>query len=90
MLEFPDKKYKTVVIDPPWDLTPVFTSSFGMTNFKFKDSLPYETMSEEDLKDFRLINLLKKNVSCFYGLLTPLFLKLWNLSSIGVLSITVF
>ena len=38
-MNFPDKKYKTIVMDPPWDLTPVFTSSFGMANFKFKDSL---------------------------------------------------
>ena len=65
MLEFPDKKYKTVVIDPPWDLTPVFTSSFGMTNFKFKDSLPYETISEEDLKNFPIDKFAEEECQLF-------------------------
>jgi len=64
-LNFPDKKYKTIVIDPPWDLTPVLTSSFGMANFKFKDSLPYETMSEEDLKDFPIDKFAEEECQLF-------------------------
>ena len=64
-LNFPDKKYKTVVIDPPWDLTPVFTSTFNMANFKFKDSLPYETMSEENLKDFPIDKFAEEECQLF-------------------------
>jgi len=50
-LNFPDKKYKTIVIDPPWDLVPV--SNFcNNVHFKFKESLPYKTMTNEELCNF--------------------------------------
>ena len=49
-LNFPDKKYKTIVVDPPWDL-PVVSPSRNV-GFKVTDSLPYKTLTDDKLREF--------------------------------------
>jgi N6-adenosine-specific RNA methylase IME4 len=46
----PGKKYQTIVIDPPWNLSSVGTTH--RLKFKLSKSLPYPTMSDNDIKDF--------------------------------------
>ena len=46
----PGKKYQTIVIDPPWNLSSVGTTH--SLKFKLSKSLPYPTMSDNDIKDF--------------------------------------
>jgi len=47
-LTYPDKKYKTIVIDPPWNL-PVVSASHSQASFKHTGSLPYPTMTDDEL-----------------------------------------
>ena len=41
-MDFPNKKYKVIVIDPPWPIEPMILK-------KYQLSIPYKTMSLEDI-----------------------------------------
>ena len=40
MIPFPDKKYKTIVIDPPWPIEPMILKKYQLT-------IPYKTMENK-------------------------------------------
>lgn len=48
--EFPNKKYKTIIIDPPWPVEPMILE-------KYQLSVPYKTMSLEEIKQLPINNL---------------------------------
>ena len=52
MIQIPDKKYKTIVIDPPWDIRSV--GDGHNLKFQVKDKLPYGIQSDDELKVFPL------------------------------------
>lgn len=49
-IPLPEKKYKTIVIDPPWDIRSVGDEHH--LKFKVKDKLPYMVQSDEDMYGF--------------------------------------
>jgi len=53
MLDFPDKKYNTIVIDPAWNLN--LTGGFNLRENRATE-LPYKTMTLEDIKNFPIEN----------------------------------
>ena len=77
------KKYNTIVIDPPWNLTPV-TNTLKTIHFKCKESLPYKTMSDNELRSFPLNDFAADNCQLFLWVThsTLLFglelLKIWG------------
>jgi len=54
MKNFPDKKYKTVVIDPPWNIIPIKNCKaiIDRTKLEQQNTLPYHLMTNEELKNF--------------------------------------
>ena len=62
-LNFPNKKYKTIVIDPAWNLPSVSPSH----NLKFKitGSLPYKTMTDEELMQLPINNIADDSCQLF-------------------------
>ena len=59
MLDFPDKKYNTIVIDPPWNI-----SLTGKVNRRENraEKLPYKTMSLQEIKDISISKI--ANIGC--------------------------
>ena len=59
MLEFPDKKYNTIVIDPAWEI-----SLSGKVNRRPNraEKLPYKTMSLQEIKEIPIDKI--ANVGC--------------------------
>lgn len=59
---FPNKKYKTIYVDPPWNLT-------SMSNVAWKIDSPllnkYPTMTLEELKTLNIENISDKDCSLF-------------------------
>lgn len=56
MKPFPDKKYNTIVIDPPWDIS--LTGNWKRENRKSK--LNYPTMSIQEIKDIPISSILNQ------------------------------
>ena len=54
-------KYKTIVIDPPWDMTKKITYK---TNGKF-DKHPYDTITDEEIQNFPINNYTDTDCSLF-------------------------
>lgn len=52
MINFPEKKYNTIVIDPPWAI-----SLTGRVKIRKKraEILPYKTMSIQEIKEIPII-----------------------------------
>ena len=50
LLDLPEKKYNTIVIDPPWDISMAGKMKFHTT----KEKLPYKTMSLQEIKNIPL------------------------------------
>lgn len=59
MLSFPDKKYNTIVIDPPWNIS--LTGSVKMRKKRAKQ-LPYKTMSLDEIKQIPINSI--ANIGC--------------------------
>ena len=55
-------KYKTVVIDPPWDIS---VTPNTIRNTGYKSRLPYKTMSDDQLLDFPIDNFTTKTCLLF-------------------------
>ena len=49
MIEFPKKKYKTIVMDPPW---PIETGFNTKTLHSPMTRVPYQTMKKQEIEDF--------------------------------------
>tara|TARA_Y100001934_G_C11887205_1_gene555910 strand:- start:14 stop:568 length:555 start_codon:yes stop_codon:yes gene_type:complete len=81
-MNFPKKKYKTIVIDPPWFMPSV--SPTHNVKFKVTGSLPYELMKDEDLRQFPINQFADENCQLFlwvtHGTMQLGFelLKAWN------------
>ena len=58
MPELPDKKYKTIVIDPPWNVKPMILK-------KYPNPLPYKTMTTDELINFPIHKITDDNCSMF-------------------------
>src|SRR3990167_9404859 len=58
MIPFPNKKYKTIVIDPPWPIEPMILR-------KYQLSVPYQTMTLEEIKDLPIENIVEENALIF-------------------------
>lgn len=56
---FPDKKYNTIVIDPPWDIS--MTGKVKRRENR-AEKLPYKTMSLQEIKDIPLYKI--ANIGC--------------------------
>ena len=52
MIPFPKKKYKTIVIDPPWKIQPISPSISKKFHSPLAKGLPYETMTDKELLEF--------------------------------------
>lgn len=57
-MDFPDKKYNTIVIDPPWDIS----MAGHMLNHTWKEELPYKTMTLEEIKQMPIGQI--ANIGC--------------------------
>ena len=64
LLNFPDKKYKTIVIDPAWDLG-ILSHSFPTCQFASRASLPYKTMSDADTMALPINSIADDNCQLF-------------------------
>ena len=53
-----EKKYRTIVIDPPWPVKPMILK-------KYPDKLPYKTMSIEEISDFNIYDFADDECSLF-------------------------
>ena len=62
-LNFPDKKYKTIVIDPPWDIG--ITSATHNLKFAVPDTLPYNTMTDDELREFPITKFAEDDCQLF-------------------------
>jgi N6-adenosine-specific RNA methylase IME4 len=58
-------KYRTIVIDPPWKLYPV--SSKALSGGKFRRTLPYTQMTDEEILAFPIDNFAEMNAIYSYG-----------------------
>jgi len=88
LIEFPDKKYKTIVIDPPWPVKPLV--------LKMRPNLyaiPYPTMTIQEITDFPINNIVDPE-SCNMFMWTTMtylpqsleILKAWGFNYHAVLS----
>src|SRR3990167_9780094 len=59
MIPFPDKKYKTIVMDVPWPIEP-------MVLRKYQLSVPYKTMSLADIGNLPIPELSDDNCALFF------------------------
>ena len=81
-MNLPNKKYNTIVIDPPWNINSVSNTSH--LQFKFSDSLPYSVMSDNELRSFPLNDFAEDDCQLFLWVThsTLLFglelLKIWG------------
>jgi N6-adenosine-specific RNA methylase IME4 len=57
-------KYKTIVIDPPWNVGNGLCGKI-MQGGKFKPGLPYDTMSDEEILEFPIKEYADDNCSLF-------------------------
>ena len=55
-------KYKTIVIDPPWDISNGYKMSEGTP---LKDKIPYDTMSIDEIKQFPINDYSDKECDLF-------------------------
>ena len=62
MIPFPNKKYKTIVIDPPWPVATGFVQSSG---YNVSDNCPYSLMTKEEILAIPINNLADDNCDLF-------------------------
>jgi len=81
MIPFPDKKYQTIVIDPPW------TVKNNLKNLKYYRTgkkMPYPLMSDDEIMFFPISNFADDRCDLFLWTITSKIpfcfrlLKMWN------------
>lgn len=58
-MNFPDKKFKTIVMDVPWPIEPMILRKYSL-------SVPYKTMSLEEISNLPISNISEKNCILFF------------------------
>ncbi len=58
-MNFPDKKFKTIVMDVPWPIDPLLLRNFSL-------SIPYKTMSLEEISNIPIPNIADENCILFF------------------------
>lgn len=76
-----DKKYKTLLIDPPWK----FRNDRDKSSPTFKGCYRYSTMLDSDIKDLQIKSLLEKDATVLLWVCSPILpkgvevLRVWGL-----------
>ena len=73
MIPFPDKKYKTIVVDPPWKYgkwgkasdIPLARKKFPNGQYKEDFDLPYNFMTIEEIKNLPVDNISGENCELY-------------------------
>jgi len=58
MIEFPNKKYKTIVIDPPWPIEPIILRKYSL-------SVPYKTMTIDEIESLPINDISEEDSIIF-------------------------
>ncbi len=60
-----NKKYKTIVIDPPWDIGLTGGKLKDTKYYRFSKSMPYKQMCDKEIQDFPIDDFVDKNCDLF-------------------------
>jgi len=68
-IQFPEKKYKTIVVDPPWKYGKWGKGSnkakYANMDFNIESDLPYDWMSIKQIKELPINNLADENCEVY-------------------------
>jgi N6-adenosine-specific RNA methylase IME4 len=65
MIPFPDKKYRTVCVDYPWDIKRISPRLAKKIDSRLSKKLPYKTMTDKQIEEFPLTQLMDENCDVF-------------------------